>query len=129
MRTYALAIAILCLLAPEAGAGTKHKRQPKFTCAGKTQQEMNGCAGDYQQKCEKLLDDAVSAAGQRLADDEQRGKLAAAQRAWSDFRTADCELRTWPSHDGSIHGMELQLCLAGMALERVTALEQLPLAP
>ena len=90
---------------------------------------MNACATDYLGKCEKVLADAAAAANQRLEDDAQSGKLAAAQRAWSEFRTAECELRAWPSHEGSIHPMERNLCLAGLALERIPALELLPLTP
>lgn len=44
----------------------------------------------------------------------------AAQRKWIAYRDADCEFQTFPTTEGSVHGMLYSQCLTQKTAERVT---------
>ena len=126
MPGFRVAVTVLLLLPAAASA----KRAVATFCpGGKTQHELNVCAADEQDKAEVALARALKAANARLADDEQRARLAVAQTAWSQYRTAECDARHWPSRHGTIYPMVRALCLAEMARTRIADLEGLPLPP
>ncbi|PBC10876.1 lysozyme inhibitor LprI family protein [Mesorhizobium sp. WSM3859] len=86
-----------------------------------SQSMLNICAdADYQAADAKLnavYKNIVS------SDDQASNKLLqTAQRAWIAFRDAECTYSTADSEGGSIHPMEVSLCLTKLTTERIKQL-------
>ena len=86
-----------------------------------SQQMMNICAGEDHQAADAKLNQAYKDLFGRN-DDKSRKLLQVAQRAWIAFRDAECAYTTAGSEGGSIHPMEVSLCLTNLTEQRTKQL-------
>ncbi|MBZ9678969.1 lysozyme inhibitor LprI family protein [Mesorhizobium sp. ES1-1] len=86
-----------------------------------SQQMLNICAGEDRQAADAKLNAAYQ---QLIGSEDAEGKrlLQTAQRAWIAFRDAECARTTASSEGGSIHPMEVSLCLTKLSNERIEQL-------
>ena len=87
-----------------------------------SQTMMTICAGqDY-----SAADAELNRVYQKLVKDSDAGTLKllkTAQRAWISFRDAECAYATAGSEGGSIHPMEVSMCLTTVTEDRIKQLE------
>lgn len=87
-----------------------------------SQTMMTICAGqDY-----AAADAKLNRAYQKLAKDGDADTLKllkTAQRAWISFRDAECAYATAGSAGGSIHPMEVSMCLTTVTEDRIKQIE------
>lgn len=88
-----------------------------------SQTGMNICADADYKAADAHLNQTYGRIVKRLSGDRETTKLLqGSQRAWIAFRDAECDFRTSASRDGSIHPMEVGLCLRDLTEERTKAL-------
>ena len=102
-------IALILLAASAAGCGN-----------AATQADMNRCAASQLARA----DAALNVQWQRTlaVNRERSAKLIAAQRAWINFRAAECEAETAGSIGGSIHSMDVAACRSRLTEDRTSQL-------
>jgi len=96
---------------------------------GETQQTMNACAGYSRAAWDERI---VAVVGRLQALMEKTGRtrptpraINSSQKRWQGWSEDDCEMQTEGSRDGTLHPMEVDLCLADHAAARTRELEQL----
>ncbi|CAN5322229.1 hypothetical protein BH10PSE7_BH10PSE7_42510 [soil metagenome] len=89
-------------------------------CANaETQTALDECADQEFKAADAALNKAYKSIAKRLADDQDTRKLfVTAQKAWIEFRDAECEFSTSAASDGSIYAMLYSNCLAGLSKKR-----------
>jgi uncharacterized protein YecT (DUF1311 family) len=90
-----------------------------------SQQAMNRCAGDANQRADKALNAQWAKVLAQFDDAESRKLLLESQRAWLKYRDAHCEAATLDSRGGSIWLLLNSGCLAEMTRERTRELAEL----
>ncbi len=89
-----------------------------------TQTEMNTCAADAFQKADAALNSRYKEISRRLADSpEARKALVTAQRAWIQYRDAECAFRASGVAGGSIAPMIEAQCLGTLTDARLADFE------
>ncbi|MEW6630596.1 MAG: lysozyme inhibitor LprI family protein [Pseudomonadota bacterium] len=86
-----------------------------------SQSMMTICAGVDYQTADAKLNQAYQELVRRN-DQKTNQLLQTAQRAWITFRDAECTYSTAASTGGSIHPMEVSLCLTALTNERTKQL-------
>lgn len=104
----ALAFTVGCIVSSGAASAA---------CPGKTQMEMNACAGIAYEQADKLLNQVY-----RKLD--RTAELVAAQRAWIVFRDAECTYQASIYEGGSMQPMAYAGCLQSLTEDRIKQLEQ-----
>ncbi|KAA0016281.1 lysozyme inhibitor LprI family protein [Salinicola corii] len=87
-----------------------------------TQQEMNACAGEGYQAADEELNATYDEVMGRLDGDSEEG-LKTAQRAWIQFRDAECDFVSGPTSEGSANSMVKAGCLEKLTHQRTEALK------
>ncbi len=77
----------------------------------KTQMEMNACEGKKLDKADTELNEVYAKLSKKVSAGG-KAKLLEAQRAWLKYRDEQCAFETLGTIDGSIHPMEVAICLA-----------------
>ncbi len=99
-----------------------------------TQADMNACAAIEYETADKDLNAAYQqvrkkmSAWDKAADDDSKGAvdaLVAAQRAWVEFRDANCEAAGFQARGGTMEPMLVSSCLADMSTKRAEELRTL----
>jgi len=106
----------MCLVAPRLAAA-------KDCGALNTQMDINICEGEKFD----AADAALNAAYNKLAAKVTAGgkaKLQDAQRAWIKYRDLQCEFETLGTSGGSIHGMEVSICLTELTRDQTKRLQR-----
>ncbi len=115
LRIFGLAAIATVVLTPAVAA--------EKNCADlNTQMEINICEG----KIFDQADAALNAAYAKLtakAGAEGKAKLVEAQRNWIKYRDAQCAFETLGSSRGSIHGMEVAICMAELTKAQTKRLQ------
>ncbi|MAM59054.1 MAG: hypothetical protein CMN25_17205 [Salinicola sp.] len=88
-----------------------------------TQQEMNACAGEGYQAADKALNTTYDEIMGRL-DGDSRERLKTAQRAWIEFRDAECDFVSGPTSGGSANSMVKAGCLEDLTRQRTETLKR-----
>lgn len=103
---------LLCVMAAAPAAAQD--------CAGaEDQASMDECAGREFKAADAALNRAYKSITRRLADDEDTRKLfVTAQKAWIEFRDAECNFSTNAASGGSIHAMLVTSCLTALTKKR-----------
>jgi uncharacterized protein YecT (DUF1311 family) len=102
-----------CVFVLAALAGASQTPPPDCQNAN-TQTEMNQCAAEAFRRADRELNDTYSAIIKKLHA-APLSKLRVAQRAWIQYRDANCDAATALYEGGSIAPMTHSLCL-----ERIT---------
>ncbi|KRB61875.1 urease-associated protein [Rhizobium sp. Root708] len=99
-----------------------------------TQTDMTACEQDRQETADKALNvqykitRAALAAVDEDLDDDMRGAeeaLVKAQRAWVNFRDAECEAAGFQARGGTMEPMLVAGCIAELTDERTKQLKDL----
>jgi uncharacterized protein YecT (DUF1311 family) len=121
----AIAVSLVAVIVsvPVVGAHKAAQRpaasRPADPCRGAgTQLELTICAAAQFKKSDAALTESYRKLLANL-DDEHRPLLEKAQRAWTAFRDADCELDASHALGGSMFGMLVDDCRSGMTDARV----------
>jgi len=94
--------------------------------ADESQQGMNRCAGEAYQRADKALNEQwLKVAADYLEDAESKKLLLDGQRAWINYRDAQCELAASDSKGGSIWPLINSSCLADLTRQRTKELADL----
>ena len=98
-------------------------------CGGNlNQHELNECFDRVYRRADAELNAVYRhLAGNLGASDEGKayvGLLQAAERAWVTFRDQECEFETAVTRGGSIHPMEVSICLTRLTRERSKELKR-----
>ncbi|MDP9136943.1 MAG: lysozyme inhibitor LprI family protein [Pseudomonadota bacterium] len=89
-----------------------------------TQSAMTACAGRSFEVADAALNGAYKKIRSRLKDNAPASmRLRAAQRAWLDFRDAECAFATSARSGGSVYPMLLAICRTALTQTRVQQLE------
>jgi len=87
-----------------------------------TQGEMNQCAAQQYKAADKELNDLYKQITARLKDDPKAKQLLVkAQRAWIDFRDAECEFSASGVEGGSVYPLIHSDCITAQTKARVEA--------
>lgn len=87
-----------------------------------TQGEMNQCAAQQYKAADKELNDLYKQITTRLKDDPKAKQLLVkAQRAWIDFRDAECEFSASGVEGGSVYPLIHTDCITAQTKARVEA--------
>jgi len=87
-----------------------------------TQGEMNQCAAQQYKAADKELNDLYKQITARLKDDSKAKQLLVkAQRAWIDFRDAECEFSASGVEGGSVYPLIHSDCITAQTKARVEA--------
>jgi uncharacterized protein YecT (DUF1311 family) len=93
-------------------------------CADQTQFGLDVCANAGFERADRALNDAYREIVRRLASDVRaKQSLIAAETAWIAFRDAECAFQASSSEGGSIHPMEVSLCLEDETRRRTKDLQ------
>ena len=98
-------------------------------CGGNLNQiELNRCFDRVYRRADAELNAVYRHLAGNLGNDAE-GKvyvdlLQAAERAWVAFRDQECEFETAVTRGGSIHPMEVSICLARLTRERSKELQR-----
>lgn len=92
-----------------------------FDCDGGTQREMNQCAGKAFEKADAVLNARYKKIIGCLK--EKAEPLVEAQRAWINFRDAECRFQGSATEGGSIQPLVVAGCLKAITDERAKALD------
>jgi uncharacterized protein YecT (DUF1311 family) len=120
IRTLCLA-ALLAVCAPALLAAQEDE---EFCPEGRTQLEMNICAGDELARADTLLNERYQRLLQAI-EPHRVEPLRAAQRAWIRFRDAECGLEASEFQGGSMMPMVDTLCHAHLSRKRAEELERM----
>jgi len=114
---FALVGLIPLIAAPNASAAQCDRND-------ESQTGMNICADADYKAADAKLNQTYGRIIKRLSGDRDTTKLLqASQRAWIAFRDAECSFQTSASREGSIHPMEVAICLRNLTEERTKALD------
>jgi uncharacterized protein YecT (DUF1311 family) len=81
-------------------------------CADQTQSGINACAGAGFRRADRALKGVYREILGWLASDRRaRQLLVTSKNAWFALRDAECAFKASSSEGGSIHPMEVSLCL------------------
>ena len=120
MTQVVVGVVSCCVLSATAIAG-----QQADPCKSRANQlELTQCAEGQFSASDKVLTETYRKLLADL-DDEHRGLLQKAQRAWVGFRDADCDLDASVAIGGSMHGMLVADCRTAMTNTRVKDLKTL----
>lgn len=120
LRTLCLA-ALLVLAMPTFVAAQEGE---EFCPNGRTQLDMNDCAGEELARADSLLNERYQQV-LRTLEQHRVEPLRAAQRAWIRFRDAECEFQASEVAGGSMEPMVQTLCVARISRKRAEELERM----
>ena len=86
--------------------------------------ELEGCAELRIVRADKQIDRVVGSLFATLPDDTARGRLAAAQRAWLAYRSADCASMSDKYEGGTFAGVAAAYCTADRSVQRLKDLRR-----
>jgi uncharacterized protein YecT (DUF1311 family) len=86
--------------------------------------ELEGCAELRIVRADKHIDGVVSALFALLPDDRARSRLAAAQRAWLAYRSADCASMSDKYQGGTFAGVAAAYCTGDRSVQRLKDLRR-----
>ena len=113
IRTLCLA-ALLVICTPAFLAA---QEDGEFCPQGRTQLDMNLCAGEELARADSLLNLRYQEV-LRVIEEHRVEPLREAQRAWIRFRDAECEFEASEVAGGSLEPMIQTLCLADLSEKR-----------
>ena len=132
---FSCSLALLCGALSSAAFVDDARAQDTPNCAEPTtQSDMNSCAALDYEKADKDLNKAYQQVRKKMgdwdksADDDSKGAveaLVAAQRAWVEFRDANCEASGFQARGVSMEPMLVSSCLADMSTKRAEELREL----
>jgi uncharacterized protein YecT (DUF1311 family) len=135
MLRFSCGLVLLCTTLPSAGFVRDVRAQDAPDCAEPTtQSDMNSCAALDYEAADKDLNKAYQQVRKKMGDwdkstdDDSKGAveaLVAAQRAWVEFRDANCEATGFQARGGSMEPMLVSSCLADMSTKRAAELREL----
>ena len=112
-----LALALAVLMSPARAQDCK---------AGKTQADLDACAGEGFARADGALNVTYKNVLDRLRDERAtRTLLVAAQNAWLGFRDGECAFESAATIGGSIHSMIVTECRTSLTKARTDALRRL----
>jgi uncharacterized protein YecT (DUF1311 family) len=103
IRSFILAIPLVLVAAAAAAADIDCKN-------AMDQNTMNMCADKDYQAADKRLNDVYAKLMSAL-DDANKAKLKVAEKAWIQYRDAECTFETAENEGGSIHPLVYAGCL------------------
>jgi uncharacterized protein YecT (DUF1311 family) len=114
MRRFVLAFCAMLAAAPAAFA---------YECEDQTQSGLNACAETAYHKADAALNNVYKQVIRRLKDDAPTAKLLmTAQKAWIDYRDAECEFSSSGVIGGSLYPMTLAICQEAVTARRTREL-------
>ena len=119
---------ILALLLATAAVDAAPEDPIENACyeADQSQQAMNRCAGEANQRADAALNTQWAKVLTIFGDDaETRKLLLDGQRAWLKYRDAQCQLAALDSRGGSIWPLINSGCLASVTRKRTQELKEL----
>lgn len=119
-------LVLICLIALGAAASLPLTAARADDCDNAmTQAAMNECSDKAYKASDAELNKLYRQVDERLKDDaDPRRLLISAQRAWVNFRDAECKFSTSRSSGGSIHPMVVSMCLDDLTKKRVEDFKQ-----
>jgi uncharacterized protein YecT (DUF1311 family) len=94
-----------------------------YECEDQTQSGLNACAEAAYRKADAALNNVYKQIVRRLKDDAPTAKLLVmAQKAWIDYRDAECEFSSSGVIGGSLYPMTLAICQEAMTTRRTREL-------
>jgi uncharacterized protein YecT (DUF1311 family) len=94
----------------------------EMNCGGlNTQMELNICEGKKLDKADAALNDVYAKLSRKVSA-EGKAKLLDAQRAWLKYRDQQCAFETLATVGGSIHPMEVAICLTELTKDQTKRL-------
>jgi uncharacterized protein YecT (DUF1311 family) len=116
------ALCLASLLAVCTPALLAAQQDEEFCPEGRTQLDMNICAGDELARADTLLNERYQRLLQAI-EPHRVEPLRAAQRAWIRFRDAECDFEASEFEGGSMMPMIDTLCRAHLSRKRAEELQ------
>jgi uncharacterized protein YecT (DUF1311 family) len=94
-----------------------------YECEDQTQSGLSACAEAAYRKSDAALNNVYKQIVRRLKDDAPTAKLlVTAQKAWIDYRDAECEFSSSGVIGGSLYPMTLAICQEAVTRRRTQEL-------
>jgi uncharacterized protein YecT (DUF1311 family) len=98
--------------------------QKPENCAGKGNTiELDECYGREYKRADAALNQLYQELMKKLSDASERALLRSAEEAWVSFRDKECEFETAGTSDGTIHPIEVSVCLTDKTNARIKELQ------
>ena len=124
MRRIALCVLLVPVLLSAAGAKTQKERQLQPCEGNGSQAEASGCAHREYEAADAELNKVYNQLAAKLADQEQRAQLKAAELAWIKYRDSTCEFESSQYKGGTMRPMIESFCLTRVTKARTAELKE-----